>query len=354
MARCNAERHSSKDSGIPVLALYILTLGLSAACTGLFAHQVLAGLGFVPVFRAGVYLAFGAASLYLTIQFAYMLLIRVYKPTKDAAPLFLECLSHLSALVFLPAILRLPMPWPHPMLEKVAPLVFLSVFVALHGFFKLTSFFAAIRGIPAPRGGALGWLVCTALCAAGAYAGVTNWVGIVEGIRPASDAKAEYHRAGGQYAMARAVTEGADVRFDLSQMPGQGLTFLWAADADQAPGERIHVTFAIQGRHSAHITREVRLSSSGWNALRIAPDEMPDGATSCKAHWNAGEAPKWQRFSMLSPVVTSTRSLWMAGPMPCSTGVSAGKPNIVVLVIDGLPASRSMPLRHAGSRPWYL
>jgi hypothetical protein len=345
-----------------VIAVYLLTLGASAGIVGLFFHQLLAGQGFVPVFQAGLYLAAGIAFLYITIQTGFMLLVRVYKPTKDRAPLFFECLSHLASLVFLPYVLRFSTLWPLPglekhvfssfppdsagrtaaaalpLIEKNAPIILLAVFLSLHGFLKLLSFFAAMRGTPAPRRGALGWLGACALTAMVAGIALDHWVDLLEATRPVTEEAATRQNVTGQYVMTRSVPEGTQFRVDLSQEPGRGFTLLWANDPGdgEEPIGRIHVVAQFEGVIGKHLTEEIRLAKGAWTALRLRPEVIPQGAKACRIVWNAGEEPKWQKFSVLLPVQTSSRRLLVGGPNFWQPRDASTPPNLVVILVDGL------------------
>jgi len=54
------------------IALYLLALAGSAACLGVFVHQVLAEQGYAAGFTASAWLTAGVACAYIAAQFLFM------------------------------------------------------------------------------------------------------------------------------------------------------------------------------------------------------------------------------------------------------------------------------------------
>lgn len=325
-----------------MLALYLLSLAASAGVVGLFAYQLLAGQGFVPAFSSGVYLTIGTAFLYVTLQLLYMVVVRFYKPTKDATPLFIEIMSHASVAGLVPYLLHQRLPLPTTV-SRFEPLVYLALFLTPHVFFKLMSFFAAVKGTPGTLKGGFAWLGAMAVTACVAYVGLTSWMVSMEALRPELDDTTVVHRVGGQFAQAREVPEGSQVRLDIDFTAGQALEFLWAPDPssprDQTPG-RIHVSITLEGSRSTRLTQTLALERNGWSGMRLGPAEIPHAISRCRIVWNAGKEPLWQRLSGVAPVVTSSRRLLLAGPHVRQAREATSPPNLVVVVVDGLNANR--------------
>ncbi len=328
------------------LALYILSLAVSGGIVGVFARQVLGGQGYVYGFRMELLVAGGCAALYVAAQLCYMCLIRLLKPTLSRGPLVCEVLSNLGALVLAPFLLQIPVPWPHPVLAKVALPIYLGAFGALHGFFKLASFFAAIRGEPSGRLGASGWFAGACVSGAAAYVMLTGWVREMEQVRPQAPEKQETFRVGDAYASAREAPEGAEVGFRFDYTPAMCLTMRWAVpDAPQTgdaePLDRIHVTVVFGQAGTEPQTRAVVLDRSGWADLLIPNDQIPAQAQSCNILWESRKAPSWQKYVRMRPVVRSGRKMLLSGPFVHEQRVEKKddiEPSILFIVVEGLGA----------------
>ena len=87
------------------MALYMVSLGLSAGLMGVFAHDVLDELCYVHGLESDVMMAGAVACAYACVQLLYMALVRLLKPTRSPGALFAETLSHLAALAFIPYLM---------------------------------------------------------------------------------------------------------------------------------------------------------------------------------------------------------------------------------------------------------
>ena len=211
-----------------ILALYMLSLVLSAGVTGVFVRQVLGDLGYLSGFEMELMVAGVAGAAYACVQMLYMAFLRAWKPTQSGGPLFGEVLSHLGCLALVPYLMQVEIAWPHALLYKAEPLVFLGGFGVVHVFFKLVSFYAAIRGKPSSRIGALGWVAGSIVAAAAAAWSAQELMASSRQVRPQASEEAQYYEAGGQYALGREVPEGALVECDLEHYDNVCLTLRWA------------------------------------------------------------------------------------------------------------------------------
>jgi len=349
------------------LTLYILSLGISGGIVGVFVRQVLGGQGYVHGFRMALLLAGGCAALYVAAQLAYMTLVRLLKPTRSPGPLLCEILSHLAALVFLPYLLQMPVPWPHPAMAKAEVLIYLGAFGAFHALFKLASFFAAIRGEPSGRLGAAGWLLTTCASGVAAYIALSGWLREMEQVRPHAPGKQQAYRVGDAYASAREAPEGAQVDCHFEYFPGVCLSMQWAApampEADESGApERLYVTVAFEGVQTEPLTRVVILSPAGWTPLEIPSESIPQNCSACSVLWESQKAPSWRGWVRVRPVVRSGRNMLLSGPFShasCASGsqVQHGnesqqeneespEPSILLIAVEGLAAQHLSCMGH--------
>ena len=327
-----------------MLALYILSLAGSAALTGLFVRQVSGELGLVHGFRVEVLLAAGVACVYICTQFLYMAAVRFLKPTRSSGALFAETLSHFAALALVPYVLSLRVPWPHPVLYKVEPLVYLGGFAAVHCSFKLVSFYAAIRGEPSGRLGALAWLLASGLSAFAAYSIFQTWTHETEELHGQLTTSLEPHRVGDTYAWAQAIPEGLTMSFDINSYDGQCLTMRWAnlptADEDTEVLERIHVTITLEGIQPVRWSWTVNVDASRWAEVQVPPERIPDGVRGCSIVWDMKKLPAWRRILGVRPVATSHRRMLLSGPFQHQMRDLDAAPNFLVVALEGLGAQR--------------
>ena len=68
-----------------MLAVFVLSLVISASLLGMFAHNVLSGVGFIPGLEGGAMAACAAASLYTAVQMLWMATIRLLVPTPECS-----------------------------------------------------------------------------------------------------------------------------------------------------------------------------------------------------------------------------------------------------------------------------
>ncbi len=322
-----------------MLALYVLTLGVSSFLFGAFAHNLLALVGFAPTFRGGVMLAGGLGCAHACLQLLCVVLVQALKPTRTRSYLLAESMSHLAALVFIPYLLHIQVPWPDPMLQRVEPLVYLGAFAAVFAALKLVSFYAALWAEASPRWAVSLWLGAATLMALVAGASLLEWHDDLEAQRSEAPEVISPYRIGGTYAMGRTVPEGAMIEYALEDLPERCLDLHWANAPDSSEGflERVYVTVRVGGGDSDTKTAgTARLDSSGWTRFRVPADKVPADARTCTVTWTHKRPPSWLRLTGLRPVVRSNKKILLAGPHVHLARSEDEPPNIVIIAVDGL------------------
>ncbi len=323
------------------LAVYLSILAASTAVIGRFVQSILTDHGYGPTFDLSVMLAVGVASLYLAVQLTYMALVRLYKPTASGTFYGAECFSLLSAAAFLPPLLDIEIPWPVPALAQYELLILLTAFLAVHGAFKLISFFAAVSGEPAPRWPCLLWGGVAVLCVVTALGLGRQWMEGLEAVRPVVDADPEQITVADATMDGRLLHEGALLELDISENVGNppALYFRWApgpADVGAPAPETLHVHMLLVGDTREHIVQEVSLDGEGWVHVKTPRDSIPPGLRRCEVYWNAERLARWQRMLPVKPVITSARTVYSGPPGVYPTREAAQRPNVVVLFMDAL------------------
>lgn len=326
-----------------LFSAYLVILGLSAGIVGVFGRRALLLAGYVPDFDAGLAAAGMVAGVYILVQCAYAGLVQLVKPHCGKGPHITEMLSLGSAAVLLPYLLNLPIPWPHPKLADLEPVLFLGLFFALHGFFKLATLFAATQAPEATSVRAVLYVAVAVPAYLGAQLGFNVWYASLQGGRAAEAPPVEPVRLDNTYAWARPVTEGLRYALEAGISPGEHLTLRWA---DPKPDERdietIHITCGFlddQGEAVAGTWKDtVTLQDQVWSTQRIPEDAIPEGATRMALYWNLEEEPEWVRQTGLRPTHASGTELLLSGPYVHSAPTAVERPNVVLVLVEGLSA----------------
>lgn len=331
-----------------MLALYVVTVSIAAALLGIYVRIFLATLGLITGIEAGFYLIVGVGSLFVVTQCLWAAFCRALNPTASNGFYVSEMASHLAALVFVPYILRVEVDWPHPMLARGEPLVYLVVFLALHAVMKLAAFYGSLGGRAGARVTALGWLGAAVFFAGTTYLGLGGWLERAAGEKPEVAPEAELHRAGPAFAMAHLLPEGA---LYIAPVEAGALTdavsLRWAASEGAADGlEDVFVTVQVQGEELKVWEDAVPIDVVGWQELELPSTILPAGADSLTVRWTSRPQPNWQRMLGLNPVVFTPpdrdgkpqppQQVWMAGPYYHQVRPIAKSYNVLVFLIDGL------------------
>lgn len=323
--------------------LYLAFLGVSAGIVGVFGRRLAAQGGFVPDFDAGLAVAAMVACAYIVLQCGYAAIIQLIKPHRGKGPHLTECLSLSAAMILLPYLLNVPIPWPHPKLEELAPLIFLAAFAGIHGFFKLATLFAATQAPPATPVRAVPYGVIIFLALIGTQMGFSQWHASLQGLRLGQLPEPKPMRIVDTYASVRPLTEG--LHYPLTVLPGEDehLTLRWANVASsESPVESMHVTCTFLGDNSEKtlgtVEESLTLSPDGWLDMRIGADAVPEGATSFSLAWSQSEEPAWVQRTGIRPAQLSGREMLLSGPYVHHTPAAFERPNIVVILVEGLGA----------------
>lgn len=331
-----------------MVALYVVTVSIAAAVLGIYVRIFLATLGLITGIEAGSYLIVGVGSAFVVSQCLWTAFCRGLNPTASTGFYVSEMLSHLSALVLIPYILRVEVAWPHPMLARGEPVVYLAAFLGLHGFFKLAAFYGSLGGRHAPRTTALYWLGAAGVFVFTAYIGLAGWLDRAAGEKPEVAPEAELHRAGPAYAMARLLPEGALYVAPVEAgAPTDAVSLRWAANGGAEDGlSDVYVTVQVEGRERKVWEDAVPVDVAGWQELNLPSDLLPAGAETLTIRWTSRRQPNWQRMLGLNPVAFTppdrdgrprpAQAVWMAGPYYHQVRPLAQGYNVLVFLIDGL------------------
>ncbi len=328
-----------------MVALYLLALGIAAGTTGVFGHHLLDSQGFMPAgFQMELVLVAGMAAAYAMSQLLYVAVVRFVYPSRSPALISGEIASQLAALFLAPYLLNVHVHWPHPMLDKVEPLLYLGAFALGHLFFKLVSFYGAVQGAPAGRGRALGWFAGAAIAAAGVLTVGQAVVGAGFEEPVAAPADVQWCRVGDAYAPARRVPEGAVLIHDLEDRPNPCLTLRLAAPPDAGEDETlpgtVYVSAVIEGSVTTRHAESVELDPNGWAEFHVPATAFPPSPTRCTFAWSAESEPSWRILALLQPRAASGRTLLVSGPFAHMWRRNAHPPSVILLAIEGLGSDR--------------
>ena len=326
-----------------MLALYLLTLGLSTGLVSVCVRTLLGEHGYVPGFGAGLAVTAGAASIYAGVQLGFAGVLQALWPSKGTRHLLAETPSHGAALVLIPYLQHVAILWPHPALAEMAGLIFLGGFLALHAGLKLITLYAVLQSTPGKRVYSVAWLGAACLCALGAKVGVNAWISDLAEAQPLAPQATNPYRVGPAYAKARVMPEGALLECPLEGgRPGDCLTFRWAKPPGTAatpPPDLIYVSVLVEGRTVQTHAREISLDNETWSTFRIPAEELPADRRTCSVAWHAKKEPAWQAVTGLRPICSSERTALLSGPFQHAPGPNEARPNIVVVLVDGLGAA---------------
>ena len=323
--------------------LYLAAMGVSAGIVGVFGRRLLAHSGYVPNFDAGLAAAAMIACAYIIIQCAYGGVIQLIKPYKGKGPHLTEIISLLSALILVPYLLNVPIPWPHPKLAELEPLIYLAAFGGLHVFFKLATLFAATQSPPATPIRVLPYVGIAFAAYLGAQMGFNSWYQSLSVVRTASLEAAQPARVGDTYAWSHRVTEGLQYPLDARQGSKEHMTLRWANpdEAGQAIGT-LHVTctfYDASGENALGSWKDtVALEEMNWATERIPEDVIPEGTARMGIYWNQEEESEWIQQTGLRPAQDSGAAMLLSGPYFHSAPAAFERPNLVIVLIEGLSA----------------
>ncbi|MCC6696519.1 MAG: sulfatase-like hydrolase/transferase [Candidatus Hydrogenedentes bacterium] len=328
-----------------MIAVYLLTLAISGGIVGLFARMSLSQMGYVPGFQTGVLIAVGAASAYVAVQLTFMTLARLLWPTRTNGPLVADGVSHAACVFLMPLLLGIKVPWPHPLLYEVEPLIYFAAFAGIHSVLKLFSLYAILHSSPGPRLWSLAWIAATCVFCLTAYVPLRMWLTRLDAARPHASGAVEWQQSGDAYAPGRVLPEGALLDVELAVAPGESLTLRWANAPEVSEDDRLEGAYVyVKMRGDAEATHEawVPFTGSAWATTRIPADALPSGLRTCEVSWLVEKEPKWREALGIRPVSATGRTVLMSGPFThaAATAGDAASASMILIVVDGLGTDR--------------
>lgn len=337
--------------------LYTLALILSAGLFGVFCRSVLTGLVFVPDLESGVLILAASGLFYASGQCFYMLVLRLLWPTKTISLYVSEIGSFCATAALLPYILHVEVNWPHPVLERVEPLLYLAGFLVIHLVMKLSTFYASLQGLPTGRLGALGYSTVAMLCLAGGLHAENRWVESLEAARVVVGQETESMIVGSYYADARKMTEGATYTQESLSFTGQTVTTRWSK-SPASDIERVYATFVMQGDKEKVYQGSTSVRHDSWSEIRVPNEFVPEGMHTVQVRWTSQKEPNWQRILGLRPIVynisdepysepAAQKTVWMSGPDQHLERPLTRNPSIILIMVDGLAANHISMMGYA-------
>lgn len=324
------------------IAIYTVCLALGAGLAGSFGHALLAEQGYIANFESAVLVTAGIAAAYACAQLGFLALLNLVAPTRGGAPLLTEAASNAAAIVLLPYLLRIPLPWPHPKLAELEVLLLPAVFLGLHGGIKLFSLFAALHSRPTTRLVAFVWAGCAVAAGLGSVDALNRFITVLTVSREPVEQEAQLAHVDQVYAQARAVREGTIFRIPLEGRAPKPIV-LHAAfpESETDAADKVHFVIDVNGSNTRPYTQTVTLALDGWSSLIIPAQQIPGDATHCDVIWMREEEPAWMTRTRIRPVTYGGSELLLAGPWFTEQRTPETPKSIVLVMADGLGAEHT-------------
>lgn len=333
-----------------------MTLVIGAAVLGLFAEQVLARMGFVAGSDAAFFLGAGVALAYAVTQLLFMAALTLYQPFRSKGPYITESLSNLAALLLLPYVVGVQVPWPHPIMLRAEPVTYVVFFGGIHVFIKAASLYASLEATSGGRRLVPFWFLTAVICVGGSALGLTQWGHAIEEARPISHAESASYRIGDRYAEAKVLPEGSTITQALESYPNQTLTLRWAplpqGVVRSGDIDRVYVTVTLEGLDTKTYIGSTSLQESSWSEIHVPNSFFPLNVKRCHVRWARVQVPSWQRLLGIRPVVNpedapaarrgtyTPPEVLLSGPFEHQVREGLLEPNFLVIGVDGLTANR--------------
>ncbi len=321
------------------IAIYTVCLALGAGLAGAFGHAVLAEQGFISSFQSAALATAGIAAAYACAQLAYMALLNFVAPSRGGASLLSEAASNAAAVVLLPFLVRIPLPWPHPKIAELELFLLPAAFLGIHVALKLFSLFAVLHSRHATRAVALIWAAAAVACGMASAETLRQFVADLTTTRSVSLPEPELHVVNQTYATARAIREGTLFRIPLEGQTGKAIVLHVAFPKEETNlPERLHFVVDVGGGNTRPYTQSLTLSVTGWTTLQIPPQEIPGDATHCDVIWMREAEPAWMTRTRIRPASYGSSELLIAGPHFTPRRTPETPKSIVLIMADGLAA----------------
>ena len=301
---------------------------------------MLAAAGLVSGFHSGLLTVAAVALAYAGTELLFMAAVRLLKPTRSPLPLVCDMVAQAMALVLLPYLIHIPVPWPMPVLHKYEAFLYLAAFAGPHYFLKLVVFFGALQSRPASPMPALGYFAAAAAAFLGAFSAQQQLAtaALRNTTVPAGAETAV--RAGSAWAQARELREGLAAHIPLEGPPGKGdlLFYLAQPPDDPARLETAFVTLAFAGTKAASFEGQITLSDGQWTEFRVPAEVLPETFGAVDVLWSARPGQEWLAKLGLRPVTATDRRMAASGPWFVDRSGAEKKKSVLVVAVDGLRA----------------
>ncbi len=320
-----------------IVPFYLVSLGLAGGLVGVWVRRMLAAAGLVSGFHSGLLTVASVAMAYAGLELAYMALVRLLKPTRSPLPLLCDMVAQATALLMVPWLVGIAVPWPVAALHKYEALLYLAAFVVPHTFLKLVVFFGALQSRPASPLPALGYFAASAAALLGAFAAQQQLASAAlrNTMVPAGAETAM--RAGTTWAPARDLREGLAAHVPFAGPHGNGDLVLYLSQPEDDPArlETAFVSLAFGGK-SDTFEGQVTLADGQWAEFRVPADRLPDKCDAVELLWSARPGQAWLTKVGLRPVNATERRLAVSGPWFIDRPAAAKKRPVLVIALDGL------------------
>lgn len=324
------------------IAIYTVCLTLGAGIAGSFGHAFLAEQGYIANFESAWLVTAGIAGAFAAAQLLFMALLNFVAPSRGGAPLLTEAISNAAAIVLLPFLLRVPLPWPHPKLAEMEVVLLPALFLGLHLGIKLFSLFAALHARPTTRLVAFFWGGCAVAAGVGAVESLDRFTATLSASRAPVMLEVETAEVKQVYATARAMREGNVFRVPLEGHTSKPfvLHVAFPSSEEDVP-DKVHFVIDVAGTNSRPYLQTLTLSLHGWTTLLVPAQQIPGDATHCDVIWMREEEPSWMTRTRIRPVTHGGSELLIAGPWYTEQRAPETPKSIVLLLADGLAAEHT-------------
>ena len=323
-----------------IVPFYLVSLGLAGGLVGVWARRMLAAAGLISGFHSGLMTVTAVALAYAGLELVFMALVRLLKPTSSPLPLVCDMVAQAAALLLLPYLLHINVPWPAAVLHKYEPLVYFAAFAVPHVFLKLVVFFGALQSRPASPLPALGYFAAAAATLFGAFAAQQQLAAAALRNTTVPAGPESAVRASSTWTQARDLREGLAAHLPLTGPHGMGdlVLFLSQPEDDPVRLDTAFMTLAFSGDKSVPFEGQATLADGQWTEFRVPADALPQKYDAVDVLWGARPGQEWLAKAGLRPVTATDRRLAVSGPWFVDRPNAAKKKSVLVIALDGLRA----------------
>ncbi len=332
-------------------ALHVLSLGIASALIGVWSQGLLVSLGLRLGFDSRLWISLLLACIYAAAQLSFHAALSLLKPTRARSFYVCDILSQCAAIALVPSLLGLTLPLPHASLQRIEPLIHGGCFAAVHAFFKLMTFFAAVQGPRSSRMMMFPWAGAACLALGGAYFAGLHYLRSVTESRPVLFLESAPVVADNIHALAQQLPERARLVMPVPPGPGAWITAPWARPEGNASLADA-VTVMIDAYESAieapedlarmqplgGISLPLAFSARGWTEQHIDRASLPENAKTLVVSWTTETPGNLLRRIGLNPSKDAEKTLWFGQPFAHSPGERRQAPPMVVIAVEGLGA----------------